>query len=162
MKDFEVKEPMKKEIGLKRELGLFEATLCGVGIILGAGIYALVGKAAGLAGNAVWLSFLIASVIAMFTGLSYAELSSLFPKAGAEYVYTSEAFGKRSAFIIGWLIILSGIIAGATVAIGFAGYFSALFNTPLIPVALGLILAISFIIFYGVKESVWFAIMVCF
>ena len=159
MKDFEVKEPMKKEIGLKRELGLFEATLCGVGIILGAGIYALVGKAAGLAGNAVWLSFLIASVIAMFTGLSYAELSSLFPKAGAEYVYTSEAFGKRSAFIIGWLIILSGIIAGATVAIGFAGYFSALFNTPLIPVALGLILAISFIIFYGIKESVWFAII---
>jgi APA family basic amino acid/polyamine antiporter len=152
---------MKKEIRfkLKRELGLFEATLCGVGIILGAGIYALVGKAAGLGGNAVWISFLIASLIAVFTGLSYAELSSMFPKAGAEYVYIRKAFGKRLAFLIGWLIITGGVIAGATVALGFAGYFSALFNIPVVPVAIGLILVLSLIIFYGIKQSVWFAIV---
>ena len=72
---------------LKRELGLTEATLCGIGIILGAGIYALVGKAAGMAGNGVWISFFIAAVVAAFSGLSYAELSSIFPRAGAEYVY---------------------------------------------------------------------------
>ena len=70
---------------LKRSLGLVETTLMGVGVMLGAGVYALVGQAANLAGNAVWISFLLASVVASFTGLSYAELSSFIPKAGGEY-----------------------------------------------------------------------------
>ncbi|MFU8767320.1 MAG: hypothetical protein ACNA7I_06615 [Candidatus Methanoperedens sp.] len=65
---------MSQKPGLKRELGLFEVTLSGVGIILGAGIYALIGKAAGLAGNSVWMSFAISAVVALFTGLSYSEL----------------------------------------------------------------------------------------
>ncbi len=112
---------MSDKAGLKRELGLLEVTLSGIGIILGAGIYALIGKAAGLAGNTVWLSFAISSMIAVFTGLSYAELSSMFPKAGAEYEYVRNAFGKKLAFIIGWLIILSGVIGAATVALGFGG-----------------------------------------
>jgi len=144
---------------LKRELGLLEVTLDGVGIILGAGIYALVGKAAGLAGNAVWISFFLSAVVAMLTGLSYAELSSMFPKAGAEYTYVEAAFGKRSAFLIGWLVIIGGIIGGAAVSLGFAGYFSALFGTSLIPIALSLILVLSIIIFYGIKESARFAMV---
>ena len=61
---------MSQKVELKRELGLFEVTLSGVGIIVGAGIYALIGKAAGLAGNSVWLSFAISALIAVFTGLS--------------------------------------------------------------------------------------------
>ncbi len=65
---------------LKRELGLFEVTLSGVGIILGAGIYVLIGQAAGLAGNALWLAFGLSAIMALRTGLSYAELSSMFPK----------------------------------------------------------------------------------
>jgi APA family basic amino acid/polyamine antiporter len=150
---------MKKEVRLRRELGLFEATLCGVGIILGAGIYVLIGKAAGLAGNAIWASFLLAALTAAFTGLSYAELSSMFPKAGAEYVYVRNAFGNRLAFLIGWLIIVGGIIGSATVALGFAGYFSALFGVPIIPVAIGLLLLLSFIVFYGIKQSAWIAIV---
>lgn len=143
---------------MKRELGLLEVTLSGVGIILGAGIYALIGKAAGLAGNTVWLSFGFASLIAVFTGLSYAELSSMFPKASAEYEYVMNAFGKKLAFIIGWLIIWSGVIGASTVALGFAGYFNALFNAPAKTSALVLIVALSFIILYGIKESAWFAI----
>lgn len=143
---------------MKREIGLLEATLSGVGIILGAGIYVLIGKAAGLAGNAIWASFLLAASIAVLSGLSYAELSSMFPKAGAEYVYTRKAFGEKLAFLIGWLIILSGLVGGATVALGFAGYFNALFGAPQIPVALGLILAVSAIIFYGIKESALLAV----
>lgn len=150
---------MNEEIKLKRELGLFEATLAGIGIILGAGIYALVGKAAGLAGNALWLSFLISALVASFTGLSYAELSSIFPKAGAEYTYTLKAFGRSLAFLVGWLIIISGVISSATVALGFGGYFNAIFNAPIVPVAIILIIILSFIIFYGIKESTWFAII---
>jgi len=146
-----------KNIKLKRELGLWSTTLCGVGIILGAGIYALVGKAAGIAGDAVWLSFLIASIVASLTGLSYAELSSRFPKAGAEYDYTKNAFGKRIAFIVGWLIFIGGSIAAAAVALGFAGYFAVLFHTPIVLVAILLIIATSYIVYYGIKQSAWLA-----
>ncbi|MDW7728008.1 MAG: amino acid permease [Candidatus Methanoperedens sp.] len=150
---------MSQKPGLKRELGLFEVTLSGVGIILGAGIYALIGKAAGLAGNSVWMSFAISAVVALFTGLSYSELSSMFPGAGAEHEYIKNAFGKVTAFIIGWLIILSGIIGASTVALGFGGYFSSLFHTPAIPSAIILIVLLSFVLFLGIKESVFFAIL---
>ena len=68
---------------LKRSLGVVECTLMGIGVMLGAGIYALVGQAALLAGNAVWVSFLVASIVAGFTGLSYAELSSFAPDCRA-------------------------------------------------------------------------------
>ncbi len=150
---------MSEKAALKRELGIVEVTLSGVGIILGAGIYALIGKGAALAGNSVWLSFALASLIAVFTGLSYAELSSMFPKASAEYEYTSNAFGKRLAFIIGWLIILSAVIGASTVALGFGGYFKALSDAPVITSALLLIIALSFLLFWGIKESAWFAVI---
>lgn len=150
---------MEQKVKLKQELGLISITLSGVGIILGAGIYVLIGKAAGLAGNSVWLSFVLASLAAIFTGLSYAELSSLFPKASAEYEYTNRAFGKRAAFIIGWLTIISGIVGASTVALGFGGYFNELFNFPSIYAGLILIIALSAIIFYGIKESVWFVVI---
>lgn len=150
---------MSEKMALKRELGLIEVTLSGVGIILGAGIYALIGKATALAGNSVWLSFALASLIAVFTGLSYAELSSMFPRASAEYEYTSNAFGRRLAFIIGWLIILSAVIGASTVALGFGGYFKALFGVPIITSALFLIIALSLLLFWGIKESARFAII---
>jgi len=150
-------EPEKLE--LKRELGLFEVTLSGVGIILGAGIYALIGKAAGLAGNSVWLSFAIAALIAIFTGLSYAELSSIFPKASAEYEYTCHAFGRKLAFVVGWLIIFSGVIGASTVALGFGGYFDALTGVPVLPAAVLLILVLSLVLLWGIRISAWFAIV---
>ena len=92
---------------LRRDLGPVAVTLSGIGIILGAGIYALLGEAAGMAGNAVWLAFAIAAVIAGLSALSYAELSSMYPRASAEYEYVSSAFGRRLAFVVGWLIIFS-------------------------------------------------------
>jgi len=138
---------------LKRTLGLFETTFYGIGVILGAGIYALIGKAAGLAGNAVWAAFAIGAFISAFTGLSYAELSSMFPKAGGEYVYTEKAFNKRLAFLVGWLIIIGGVVAAATVSLGFAGYFTAIFHTPLIPIAIILIVLMSLLNFWGIEES---------
>ncbi|MEM4335658.1 MAG: amino acid permease [Candidatus Anstonellales archaeon] len=144
---------------LKRALGLLEITLCGVGIILGAGIYALVGKAAGMAGNGVWISFIIAAIVAGLSGLSYAELSSIFPKAGAEYEYTKSAFGKKIAFLVGWMIIVSGIVGASTVALGFSGYFNAIFGTPITLTAIGIVALVSIIMLYGVKESAWFAMV---
>ena len=144
----------RKVLTLRRDLSLFQATCAGVGIILGAGIYALIGVAAGEAGNSIWLSFFFAALVAAFTGLSYAELSSIFPKDAGEYLYTEHAFGKRLAFVIGYLVIIAGMVAAAAVALGFAGYFASLFNTGhLILVAIAVILIFSFINFYGIKQS---------
>ena len=89
---------MKNKTGhfkLKKELNLFSMTLYGVGIILGAGIYALIGVGAGIAGNMLWFSFILAAFLAIFSGLSYAELSGMFPKEAAEYNYTKKAFNKE-------------------------------------------------------------------
>ena len=144
---------------LKRELGLLEVTLSGVGIILGAGIYVLIGQAAGLAGNAIWLAFCLSAIMALLTGLSYAELSSMFPKAGAEYDYVTNAFNARLAFVIGWLVFLSGVLAAATVALGFAGYLTALTSFPILISAIALLIVLTALLAYGVKETARVAVI---
>jgi len=144
---------VERSIQLQRTLGLFEITLSGIGTIVGAGIYALIGEAAGLAGNAVWISFALSAVAAIFTGLSYAELAAMFPRASAEYEYASQAFGRLPAFIIGWLIILSGVIGAAIVSLGFAGYFGALTGASPLPSALLLLASLSAVISASIKQS---------
>lgn len=142
------------KLELKRDVSLFTAIMYGVGIILGAGVYALIGEAAALAGNSVWLSFVFAAVVAAFTGLSYMELISMFPKSAAEYVYVKNAFqNKMLAFNVGWIEIFADTIAASAVSLGFAGYFNALFGTPIVLTALVLIFIMSVINFWGIKES---------
>jgi len=139
---------------LKRDVTLLQAIMYGIGIILGAGIYALVGEAAGMAGNSVWLSFLVAAAVAAFTGISYMELISMFPKSAAEYYYVKNAFKNNLlAFNVGWIEIFADIIATSAVSLGFAGYFGVLFGTPLIPTAIGLIAVMTFVNFWGIKHS---------
>lgn len=150
---------MSAPIRLKRELGFIGVTLSGVGIILGAGIYVLIGEAAALSGNALWLSFAFAAFIAAFTGLSYAELSSMLPYAGAEYDYTAKAFNHRLAFIIGSTVILSSIVGASSVALGFAGYFSTFSELPILAVAATLIVGLSLLTARGIKESAIIAII---
>jgi len=107
---------------LKRHMGLFQLTMYGVGLTLGAGIYVLIGEATGFAGNSVWISFLLGTIVAMFAGLSYAELTALFPKAAAEYTFVKHAFKNNFlAFIIGWLTAITSMITAATVSLGFGG-----------------------------------------
>lgn len=150
---------MEGRARLKRRLGLFEVALSGLSIILGAGIYVLLGKASDLAGNAVWLSFVLSAAVALLTGLSYAELASLFPKASAEYEYAKRAFGETVAFTIGWMVILAGIVGSSVVALGFGGYFHSLTGIHPVLSACALIVLLSLLAFCGIKESVWFAII---
>ena len=140
-------------MSLERSLSLWQVTLMGVGVILGAGIYVIIGEAVGLTGNAIWLAFIIGSIVATFSGLSYAELSSRYPKAGAEYTYVKQVFGGRMGWVTGWLIITANVIAGATVAMGFSSYFNALFGTPIIPIAIFLIIICGIILLAGVQET---------
>ncbi|HXV46288.1 MAG TPA: APC family permease [Nitrososphaera sp.] len=147
----------KKEPSLKRHINLFQAVMYGVGLILGAGIYVLIGDVAGIAGNLMWVSFVIAAVIAAFTGLSYAELSSMFPKSAAEYVFVKNAFRNNLlAFVTGWIITFVAIASAAAVAIGFSGYLASFFPQfdPVMS-AVVLVAALSVINFIGIRESVW-------
>lgn len=141
---------------LKRHMGLFQLTMYGTGLILGAGIYVLIGEAVGFAGNAVWISFASGSIVALFAGFSYAELSSVFPKAAAEYVFIKNAFKNNFfAFIIGWLTAITSIITAATVALGFGGYFAEFVNIPIVISAIGLLVILSIVNFIGIRESAW-------
>jgi len=128
----------------------------GVGLILGAGIYVLIGEAAGIAGDSVWIAFALGSIVALFAGFSYAELSSIFPKAAAEYVFIKNAFKNNFfAFVIGWLTAITSIITAATVALGFGGYFAEFVNVPIIFSAIGLLLVLSIVNFIGIRASAW-------
>jgi len=141
---------------LKRHMGLFQLTMYGTGLILGAGIYVLIGEAAGFAGDSVWIAFVLGSVVALFAGFSYAELSSIFPKAAAEYVFIKNAFKNNFfAFLIGWLTAITSIITAATVALGFGGYFAEFVNIPIIISAIGLLVILSIVNFIGIRESAW-------
>jgi len=141
---------------LKRGMGLFHLTMYGVGLILGAGIYVLIGEAAGFAGDSVWIAFVLGSIVALFAGLSYAELSSIFPKAAAEYTFVKNAFKNNFfAFIIGWLTAITSMITAAAVALGFGGYFSEFLNIPIVISAIALIGILSIVNFMGIKESSW-------
>jgi APA family basic amino acid/polyamine antiporter len=139
---------------LRRSLNLAETTLAGIGIILGAGVYALVGAVADEAGNGLWLSFVFAAVVASIVGLCYAELASMFPRSGADYEYTHRALGERPAFVVGWLMVIGNIIAAAAVALGFGGYLSAFLDVdPTLAAVLALAVATG-IAFIGVEETV--------
>jgi len=141
---------------LKRHMGLFHLTMYGVGLILGAGIYVLIGEAAGFAGNSMWISFLLGAIVAVFAGLSYSELSALYPKAAAEYTFVKNAFKNNFfGFIIGWLTAITSIIVAATVALGFGGYLTQFIDLPIVMGAILLIGILSIVNFVGIKESAW-------
>ena len=145
---------------LKRCLSLWEIVVYGVGLILGAGIYVLIGATAGIAGNMVWLSFLMASVVAGFTAMSYAELSTLFPKSAAEFVYTKAAFGSNAlAWIIGFCAVIIGFSTASAVAVGFARYLTLFVTADTLLLAFGLIVVMSLINFWGIKESARFNVL---
>ena len=117
----------------------------------------IIGDVAGIAGNAMWISFILAALIALVTGFSYAELSSIFPKSAAEYVYSKNAFDSNFiGSIAGCMIIFVAIVSAATVAIGFAEYLTAIAFSQFNPIlfAIILMLILSFINFYGISESI--------
>lgn len=149
---------VERESGLKRNLSFLEITLVGIGNILGAGIYVLMGKAAGLAGNMVWFSFLFAGFTAALSALSYMELSSMYPRAGAEYEFASRAFGERVGLFVGLIVIYYVAITGSAVALGFGRYFSNIFGGEILIAAVSLFIALSLIMVYGIKESARLAI----
>ncbi|MDP7548970.1 MAG: amino acid permease, partial [Alphaproteobacteria bacterium] len=111
---------------LKRRLTLPLLTLYGLGVTIGAGIYVLVGATAAKAGVHAPISFLLAAVVVGFTGFSYCELTTRYPVSAGEAAYVREGFNSRMlSLIIGLLVVASGVVSSAAVAIGAAAYLQA-------------------------------------
>lgn len=140
---------------LRRSLGLWELTVSGVGIIIGAGIYVLVGQAAAEAGSLLWLSFFVGGLLAALTGLSYAELAALFPNAGAEYEFARRAFNEFTGFLAGWVMAGANIVGSAAVAIGFAYYLQHFVDIEARWAAVAMLAVLTAIVSAGVHRSIW-------
>ncbi|MEW6328638.1 MAG: amino acid permease [Candidatus Micrarchaeota archaeon] len=140
---------------LKKTISLLDATSIGVGAIVGAGIFVVLGVGAGLAGPAVILSLVIAGVVALLTALSFVQLSEQITREGGAYGFARELISPFGGFLTGFLWIVSNIVAGATVSLGFAYYASALLpSLPVVPLAVLACLAATAINYAGVKDSV--------
>ena len=146
---------MDKSAHLKRTLGFWALTAYGVGDILGAGIYALMGKVAGAAGSYSWVSFLCSLAVAAITALSYSELVTRFPKSGGESYYCEQGFrAKGIAMVSGWLVFCAGTFSLAAISRAFTGYLQGMI--PGIPswfLIIVFILLLGFINFWGIRES---------
>ncbi|MGM0679479.1 MAG: APC family permease, partial [Pseudomonadota bacterium] len=135
-------------------------TFYGIGTILGAGIYVLVGKVAGMAGMLTPLAFLLAALIAGFSAFSYAELAARLPKSASEAIYAQAGFGRISVSrLIGLLMVLVGVVSSATLMHGFAGYLRVYVQWPDIWVISFMILTLGAVVAWGIVQSVLIAVI---
>jgi len=143
---------------LRRTLSLPVLTFYGLGTIVGAGIYVLVGKVAGIAGMHTPMAFLLAAVAAFLTAFTYAELSARYPKSAGEPLYVAEGLGvRRLSILVGLMIVATGLISSATIANGFVGYLHVFVDVPR-PIAIAaLVIALGGLAFWGILESAWVA-----
>jgi APA family basic amino acid/polyamine antiporter len=142
---------------VKPTLGVIALMIYGVGNMLGAGIYGLVGKAAGELGNMVWLGFLASMIAAGLTGLSYASLGSRYPRAaGAAYI-THRAFGITAiSYVVGLAVTMSGLTSLAAASQVFANYTHEIFTgVPIKWVVVMFLLTLTAINYAGMRESTW-------
>jgi basic amino acid/polyamine antiporter, APA family len=142
---------------LKPVLGPVQLVFYGVGVIVGAGVYSVIGSAAGIAQQNLWLSFAIGAVVALLTGLSYAEMTTSFPSSGAEYQYLRQALPQFAfvSFGLGLVILMGGAAAAATVAVGFGGYLKTFVDIPVWLSASALLAACTALNVWGLREASW-------
>jgi amino acid transporter len=141
-------------------MGAGMLALYGLGSMLGAGIYGLVGRAAGLLGGAVWVSFIVAMVAALLTGLSYAALGARYPRAGGAAYVIERAFRRRVlSYAAGLCVVASGLTSMATGSRIVAENVLNLAGLPLalLPLAAVVYLALLCVLVWrGLRESLWF------
>lgn len=159
---------------LKRTLSWPHLVALGVGAIVGAGIYALIGQGAGMAGPGVILSFGIAGLVCACAALCYAELAAMMPASGSAYTYAYSALGELIGWIVGWALILEYSVVVSAVAVGWSGYASGLLSgfgldvpqtialgeaaghaVHINPLAIAIIFAVAALLILGTRESAW-------
>ena len=152
---------------LKRTIGPINLMLMGVGSMLGAGIYGLVGKAAGVMGGAVWMAFLVAMVAALLTGISYASIASRYPRAGGAAYATQRAYRLLwLSYVVGLAIACSGLGSISTQAKVVAENLNTLIGLDLgfalagapagiLLISMGFLVLVSALVYRGIAESMW-------
>ncbi|MBF2028779.1 MAG: amino acid permease [Oscillatoriales cyanobacterium C42_A2020_001] len=141
---------------LKRELGVFGATLMGLGSIVGTGIFVSIGIAAGVAGPAVVLAIAIGALVAICNGLSSAQLAANHPVSGGSYEYGYEYLTPALGFTAGWMFLIAKSASAATAALGFSGYLLNLLKVDsgwTVPVALLAVVVLTAIVLGGIRRS---------
>ena len=145
---------------LKRALGLPLLVFYGLGVTVGAGIFALIGEISGLAGDHAPLAFLAAGIMAALTAVSYARLARLHPVAAGEAAYASDAFGPLAGRLAGLGVVVSAIVSSAVITLAFANYLRVIVPLPAPVLALAVITALAVIAWAGVRESVGIAALI--
>ena len=139
---------------LKRSLGLPLLTLYGLGTILGAGIYVLIGEVAGSAGTAAPSAFLLASILAGLSAFSYAELASRLPKSAGEAAYMAAGFSRPTlTAAVGWCVVSIGVVSAATMSRGFVGYLAVFTDWPSHLVLVLIVGALGAVAAWGISQS---------
>lgn len=144
---------------LQRSLRLWQVTVSGIGIVIGAGIYVLIGEGARAAGAGVWLSFAIAAVLSGLTAMSYCELAAMFPSAGVEYEWSKRAFSPLAGFLAGWMMAVAYVVAAAAVSLGFAQYLQQFVDVDVRIASVGLLAVLTLVVISGVQRSVWLSVL---
>src|SRR5688572_20908836 len=142
-------------MNLKPTLGPVQLTFYSIGVIIGAGVYSVIGAASAMAQEGLWFSFILGGIVALLTGLSYAEMTTSFPAAGAEYSYVRRALPKwpSLAFLVAIIILIGTSATASTVAVAFGGYLAQFVDIPEIASALLLLVACTVLSIIGLRES---------
>jgi basic amino acid/polyamine antiporter, APA family len=141
---------------LKRELGVFGATLMGLGSIVGTGVFVSIGIATGIAGSAVVLAIAIAAIVATCNGLNSAQLAANHAVSGGTYEYGYRYLTPAFGFTAGWMFLVAKTASAATAALGFAGYLLSLFGLEtswVVPIALAAVVILTLIVLSGIRRS---------
>jgi APA family basic amino acid/polyamine antiporter len=142
---------------LRRELGVLDAMMMGLGSIIGTGIFVSVGVAAGAAGPAVVLAVALGAVVASANGLSSAQLAASHPVSGGTYEYGYRYLSPAFGFTAGWMFLIAKSASAATAALGTAGYLLAVLGAApggfLVPVALAAVILVTAVILFGIRLS---------
>jgi APA family basic amino acid/polyamine antiporter len=145
---------------LRRVLSLPWLVFYGVGVTIGAGIFALIAEIVGLAGDHAPLAFIVAGIVAAFTGLSYAVLSSVFPRAAGEAVFVKTGIGEIAGRVVGFGVIAVAITSSAVIGLAFARYVESFSGLPQQLSYILVLAALSGVAIAGVRESVAFAALI--
>ncbi len=140
-------------------LGLWHVTASGVGVIIGAGIYILIGPATERAGGLVWASLLLSALLCALTAFSYMELSSMFPRAGSEHEFARQVFPDWIAFTTGWAMAVALIVASGAVSLGFGRYLSEFVSIDSRLGALVLLSLVTVVSFSGMQHAKWLVLV---
>ena len=140
---------------LNREVGVFGATMMGIGSMVGAGVFVSIGIAAGVAGPAVLLAIVLAAVVATCNALSSAQLAASMPVSGGTYEYGYAYLTPWLGFTAGWMFLCAKTASAATAALGFGGYLLQMtgLQSLVLPVAVAAIVAITVIVLMGIRRS---------